>query len=146
MDSPPFIQQVSLTVFRTNPSLAANLLTDAWLFVVLIASVGFVVLAIGKFKLHPFIALVIAALFVGIMARLIPESTAVDGAPGSSALSPHREKRSLINPLCLCRSRRHLLAHRSPPGIHCSSGSIAAGCWIFHHRGHSRRNHPRSDR
>ena len=70
-----------------NPILAAIPLSDFWPFAVLIASVGFIMLAIGKFKLHPFIALILAALFVGIMARFMPDSTSVDGAPVIASLA-----------------------------------------------------------
>ena len=67
--------------------LAAMTFTDFWPFIVLIASVGFIMLAIGKLKLHPFLALILAALFVGIMARFIPGSTAVEGVPVISSLN-----------------------------------------------------------
>ncbi len=67
--------------------------TDFWPFIVLIAAVGFIMLAIGKLKFHPFLALILAALFVGIMARLIPSSSEIvpqaDGTlgPAISSLS-----------------------------------------------------------
>lgn len=70
-----------------NPILAATPLVDFWPFAVLIASVGFIMLAIGKLKLHPFIALILAALFVGILARFIPESTDVKGVTVISSLA-----------------------------------------------------------
>jgi len=70
-----------------NPILAAIPLTDFWPFVVLIASVGFIMLAIGKLKLHPFLALILAALFVGTLARFIPASTSVGGVPVISSLA-----------------------------------------------------------
>lgn len=70
-----------------NPFLAAIPLIDLWPFAVLIASVGFIMLAIGKLKLHPFLALILAALFVGTLARLIPASTSVGGVPVISSLA-----------------------------------------------------------
>ena len=70
-----------------NPILAALSLTEFWPFAVLIASVGFIMLAIGKFKLHPFLALILAALFVGTLARFFPDSTNVGGVPVIASLA-----------------------------------------------------------
>ena len=69
-----------------NPILAAIPLADFWPFVALVAGVVFIMLAIGKFKVHPFIALILAALFVGTMARFVPSSTLVDGIPAIASL------------------------------------------------------------
>ncbi len=70
-----------------NPTLAAIPLEDFWPFAVLISSVGFIMLAIGKLKLHPFVALILAALFVGILARFVPDSTLADGVPAITSLA-----------------------------------------------------------
>ena len=70
-----------------NPPLAAIPLVDLWPFAVLVASVGFIMLAIGKLKLHPFLALILAALFVGILARFVPASTSVGGIPAIASLA-----------------------------------------------------------
>lgn len=56
-----------------------NALVANWPFVVLAASVAFIVVSIARFKLHPFLALVLAALFAGALARFFPQSTAVGG-------------------------------------------------------------------
>ncbi len=58
---------------------AASTLSDNWPFAVLGASILFIIVAITKLKLHPFIALVLAALFAGVLARFHPESTVVNG-------------------------------------------------------------------
>lgn len=50
-----------------------------WPFVVLIASVAFIVVSITKFKLHPFLALILAALVAGGLSRIYPLSTEMDG-------------------------------------------------------------------
>ncbi len=62
------------------PTLAATALVSNWPFVVLAASVLFIVLAIARLKLHPFLALVLAAIFAGALARVFPESTVDGGA------------------------------------------------------------------
>jgi H+/gluconate symporter-like permease len=55
-------------------ALAAN-----WPCVVLAVSIGFIVLSIARWKLHPFLALVLAALLAGVLARVFPETTAIGG-------------------------------------------------------------------
>lgn len=55
-------------------ALAAN-----WPFVVLTVSIGFIVLSIAQWKIHPFLALVLAALLAGVLARVFPEITAIGG-------------------------------------------------------------------
>ena len=70
-----------------NFQIAAISLVDFWPFAVLVASIGFIVFAIGRLKLHPFLALILAALFVGILARLVPESTVVGGLPVIATLA-----------------------------------------------------------
>ncbi len=67
--------------------LAATPINEYWPFIVLIASVCFIILAIGKLKLHPFIALILAALFVGIMARIFPDSTEVTKVPDITSIA-----------------------------------------------------------
>jgi gluconate:H+ symporter, GntP family len=62
-------------------------LPDIWPFVVLAASVGFIMLGIMRFKLHPFLALVLAALVAGGLARIFPVTTAMDGVPLISSLA-----------------------------------------------------------
>lgn len=69
-----------------NPNILAMTLIQAWPFIVLVLSVAFIVVAIGKMKLHPFLALILAALFVGTLARIYPDSTTVDGSPVISSL------------------------------------------------------------
>lgn len=58
-----------------------------WPFFVLIASVGFIMAAIMRFKLHPFLALILAALVAGVLARLFPETTITNGVPVISSLA-----------------------------------------------------------
>lgn len=50
-----------------------------WPFVVLAASVVFIVISITRFKLHPFLALILAALVAGVLSRIYPLSTLADG-------------------------------------------------------------------
>ncbi len=79
--------------------LAAIPLIDYWPFITLIASVAFIMVAIGKLKLHPFLALILAALFVGIMARFLPESTATvlpDGTIGDPIIASLNDVISLM--------------------------------------------------
>ncbi|MEY4243724.1 MAG: Gnt-II system L-idonate transporter, partial [Verrucomicrobiota bacterium] len=57
------------------------MLDDVWPFIVLAASVALIVVAITRFKLHPFLALVLAALLAGALARVFPLTTAVAGVP-----------------------------------------------------------------
>ncbi len=52
---------------------------DSWPFIVLAASVVFIVVSITRYKLHPFLALVLAALVAGVLARIFPETTVVNG-------------------------------------------------------------------
>jgi gluconate:H+ symporter, GntP family len=66
--------------------LAASTLANNWPFVVLAASILFIVVSITRLKLHPFLALVLAALFAGVMARIHPESTVVGGVTMISTL------------------------------------------------------------
>ena len=58
-----------------------------WPFFVLIASVGFIMAAIMRFKLHPFLALILAALVAGVLARLFPDTTIANGVPVISSLA-----------------------------------------------------------
>ncbi len=58
-----------------------------WPFVVLAASVAFIVVSITRFKLHPFLALVLAALVAGSLARVFPETTIAAGKPMISSLT-----------------------------------------------------------
>jgi len=76
-----------LAVCGMQMYLAAVSVNDFWPFVVLAVSVGFIMLAIGKLKLHPFIALILAALFVGILARFFPGSTDVKGVPDITSVA-----------------------------------------------------------
>ena len=69
------------------PTLALTPWAGQWPFVVLIASVGFIVVTITRLKLHPFLALVLAALFAGALARVFPESTLLNGKPIISTLA-----------------------------------------------------------
>jgi GntP family gluconate:H+ symporter len=55
--------------------LAATDLVSLWPFIVLLASVIFIVIGISVIRWHPFIALILAALLAGVMASFIPEST-----------------------------------------------------------------------
>ena len=54
---------------------AAASVASYWPFVVLIASVIFIIVGISVIRWHPFIALILAALLAGIMASFYPEST-----------------------------------------------------------------------
>lgn len=58
-----------------SPVLAATTLTDLWPFIVLFASVGFIVLSISVLRLHAFLALTLAALFAGVLASFFPAAT-----------------------------------------------------------------------
>ncbi len=69
------------------PCLALTALAEQWPFCVLIASVAFIVVSITRFKLHPFLALVLAALVAGALARIYPESTLLNGKPVISSLA-----------------------------------------------------------
>ncbi len=60
-----------------NPSLAA-LANGPWLFAVLGVAIAFIVVATTRFKVHPFLALILAAYGVGLAAGLSP--TALMGA------------------------------------------------------------------
>lgn len=60
---------------------------DSWPFLVLAASVAFIVLCITRLKLHPFISLILAALFAGALARVFPETTVMAGVPIISSLT-----------------------------------------------------------
>jgi GntP family gluconate:H+ symporter len=64
-----------------------NGMISNWPFIVLTASVVFIIVSITKFKLHPFLALVLAAIFAGVLARIYPESTAVGGVAVISSLA-----------------------------------------------------------
>jgi len=62
-----------LTPFAAHPCLPPPLLGTLispayWPFVVLLASVAFIIIAIGKLRLHPFVALILAALVAGLLA------------------------------------------------------------------------------
>jgi GntP family gluconate:H+ symporter len=63
-----------------------NALIGNWPFIVLAASVVFIVVSITNFKLHPFLALVLSALVAGVLARIFPVSTAVGGVPVIASL------------------------------------------------------------
>ncbi len=62
-------------------------LVQNWPFVVLAVSVVFIIIAITRFKLHPFLALVLAAIFAGVLSRIYPLTTAVDGVVVISSLA-----------------------------------------------------------
>ena len=47
----------------------------AWPFVVLALSVLFIIIAISKLKLHPFLAMMMAGLFAGLLSAIVPDST-----------------------------------------------------------------------
>jgi GntP family gluconate:H+ symporter len=56
-------------LFGSPPPLMAALVSPThWPFVVLLASVAFIIVGIGKLRLHPFLALVLAALVAGLLA------------------------------------------------------------------------------
>jgi len=54
-----------------TPLLAAAAL-NTWPFIVLIVSVAFVIIAISALRLHPFLALIFAAILAGVMADSLP--------------------------------------------------------------------------
>lgn len=69
------------------PCLALTTTAQQWPFFVLIASIAFIIVSITRFKLHPFLALVLAALVAGALARIYPESTMLNGKPVISSLA-----------------------------------------------------------
>lgn len=85
--------QLPLTMTETSfkkpmpMHLAATQLTDVWPFIVLATSVAFIVVTITRFKLHPFLALVLAALVAGAMARIFPQTTVVEDVQMISSLA-----------------------------------------------------------
>ncbi len=68
-------------------SLLALTLVESWPFVVLAASVAFIVVSIGVLRLHAFLSLILAAIFAGCLARVFPETTAVEGSAVIASLS-----------------------------------------------------------
>ena len=58
---------------------------DQWPFVVLLASVAFIVIAITQLRLHAFLALTLAALLAGVLASVFPAAT-VDPATGEPVI------------------------------------------------------------
>ena len=54
--------------FLPPPLLGALVSSTYWPFVVLVASVAFIIVGIGKWRMHPFIALILAALVAGLLA------------------------------------------------------------------------------
>ncbi len=62
-------------------------LATNWPFVVLALSIAFIAISIARFKLHPFLALVLAALFAGVLARVFPQSTMVGDVPVIASLA-----------------------------------------------------------
>lgn len=67
------------------PVLAATTLSDIWPFLVLVISVAFIVVGIGRLRLHAFLALTLAALLAGVLAAFFPGST-VDPATGEPVI------------------------------------------------------------
>jgi gluconate:H+ symporter, GntP family len=63
-----------------------NTLIGNWPFVVLAVSVIFIIVSITRFKLHPFLALILAALVAGLLARIFPQATAIGGVPVIASL------------------------------------------------------------
>jgi GntP family gluconate:H+ symporter len=61
-----------LISYDRGMNLLANAASPLWPFVVLIVCVGFVILAISRLRLHPFLALILAALLAGVMASSLP--------------------------------------------------------------------------
>ncbi len=61
--------------------LAVSGTATFWPFVVLVASVAFIVLGISRWRLHPFLALTLAAMLAGVLSAVFPAST-VDPATG----------------------------------------------------------------
>jgi GntP family gluconate:H+ symporter len=57
------------------PLLAASTSTDLWPFLVLLVSVAFIVVGIGKLRLHAFLALILAAVLAGVLASFFPLAT-----------------------------------------------------------------------
>jgi len=74
----------SLTDFAPPPLLGALLDPAYWPFVVLLASVAFIIVGIGKLRLHPFVALILAALLAGLLAG--KEAWPVVNAAGKEVL------------------------------------------------------------
>ncbi|MCB1224637.1 MAG: hypothetical protein KDK99_02390 [Verrucomicrobiales bacterium] len=70
------------------PLLAASGVASYWPFIVLAASVLFIIIGISVIRWHPFIALILAAILAGVLASLVPESTVgPDGKPVVGSLS-----------------------------------------------------------
>lgn len=64
---------VKFTLTYIKPALMDTLLTSPyWPFAVLILSIAAVVVMISVFRFHPFIALMLAAIFVGLIATQLP--------------------------------------------------------------------------
>lgn len=80
--SPPIDFHSSLSF--PAPVLGALISPTYWPFVVLVASVAFIIIGIGKLRLHPFLALVLAALVAGLLAG--KDSWAVVNAGGKEVI------------------------------------------------------------
>lgn len=66
--------------------LAVSGAATYWPFVVLVASVAFIVVGISQWRLHPFLALTLAAILAGALAAIFPAST-LDAATGQPVIS-----------------------------------------------------------
>ena len=63
------------------------MLINVWPFVVLLASVVWILVAITRLRLHPFLALILGALAAGALARIFPQATVVAGVPVIASLA-----------------------------------------------------------
>jgi GntP family gluconate:H+ symporter len=63
------------------------MLINVWPFVVLLASVVWILVAITRLKLHPFLALILGALVAGALARIFPQATVMAGVPVIASLA-----------------------------------------------------------
>jgi GntP family gluconate:H+ symporter len=65
--------------------LASSAASDLWPFFVLIVSVAWIVVGIGKLRLHAFLALILAAIIAGVLASFFPLAT-IDSATGEPVI------------------------------------------------------------
>jgi GntP family gluconate:H+ symporter len=68
-----------------SPILASSTASDLWPFFVLIVSVAWIVVGIGKLRLHAFLALILAAIIAGVLASFFPLVT-IDSATGEPVI------------------------------------------------------------
>jgi gluconate:H+ symporter, GntP family len=65
--------------------IASSTASDLWPFFVLIVSVAWIVVGIGKLRLHAFLALILAAIIAGVLASFFPMAT-IDSSTGEPVI------------------------------------------------------------